>query len=107
LDHLSKLLLQPFQSSLGDSQSGTHASGMLHFGIRASDILHAGGVRTASYARYFRYDFSINAHCANHNIAGNATVFRLDYIRVIACRTDFRSRFQPPRRVLLEFAHCP
>src|SRR5581483_353958 len=47
----------------------------------------------------------LDAETAKRTIARAAAVLRLDYIRVTACRTDFRAFFEPPWRVLLGLLH--
>ncbi|PYS24849.1 MAG: hypothetical protein DMF72_03580 [Acidobacteria bacterium] len=45
------------------------------------------------------------AQAAQRTVARRTSIFRLNYIRVTACRTDFRACFEPPWRVLLGLLH--
>ena len=47
----------------------------------------------------------LDAHVAKGAVARNAAILRLDYIRVTACRTDFRSGLKPPGLIPLRFTH--
>src|SRR6476659_9771889 len=51
------------------------------------------------------FDRGFNAHPAKRPVANHASILRLNYVRVTACRTDFTAVVQPPRRVLLSLRH--
>ncbi len=61
---------------------------------------------STAWAENLRLNRILHAHRTDGPVAGHATIFRLIYIRVTACRTDFAALFQPPPRVLHRVTHC-
>src|SRR5437016_5806157 len=61
------------------------------------------------YTTLFRSNFdcerTLDAEAAEWTVTLDTSIFRLNYIRVTACRTGFRSLIQPPRRILFTVPH--
>jgi len=49
-----------------------------------------------SRTKDFGQDRVLDTHVADRSITRDTPVFRLNYIRVTACRTDFAAGFKPP-----------
>jgi len=68
-------------------------------------LSHRTFIRGATTASDFCDDVCFNAHRTERAVARHTAIFRLDYVRVTACRTDFRPFIQPPRRIPFGFWH--